>query len=66
MASILPGYEYDIFIIYRYYDNRSGWVTEFVSFNKIAKEDQFGRYIKLANGNVASRILPVKIHDLDQ
>ncbi|MCJ7446134.1 MAG: hypothetical protein MUO72_00400 [Bacteroidales bacterium] len=31
----------------------------------MAKEDQFGRDIKLVGGNVASRILPVKIHDLD-
>jgi hypothetical protein len=30
MASIIPGYEYDIFISYRHNDNRSGWVTEFV------------------------------------
>ena len=40
MASILPGFEYDIFISYRHNDNlpcarlrqasRSGWVTEFV------------------------------------
>jgi hypothetical protein len=132
MASLLPGYEYDIFISYRHNDNRSGWVTEFVSaleeelaatlkepvsvyfdtnphygllethnvdkslegklkclifipiisqtycdpqsfawqhefcaFNKLAKEDQFGRDIRLSGGNVASRILPVKIHDLD-
>jgi eukaryotic-like serine/threonine-protein kinase len=132
MASIIPGYEYDIFISYRHNDNRSGWVTEFVSalqeelastlketvsvyfdtnphdgllethnvdkslegklkclifipvisqtycdpksfawqyefcaFDKLAKEDQFGRDIRLAGGNVASRILPVKIHDLD-
>ena len=132
MASIIPGYEYDIFISYRHNDNRSGWVTEFVAalqeelaatlkepvsvyfdtnphdgllethnvdkslegklkclifipvisqtycdsncfawqneflvFNKMAKEDQFGRDIRLANGNVASRILPVKIHNLD-
>ncbi len=132
MSSILPGFEYDIFISYRHNDNRSGWVTEFVnalqeelastikeplniyfdknphdgllethnvdkslegklkclifipiisqtycdtkSFawqhefvesNKLAKEDQFGRDIKLSNGNVASRILPIKIHDLD-
>jgi TolB-like protein len=132
MASIIPGYQYDIFISYRHNDNRSGWVTEFVAalqeelaatlkepvsvyfdtnphdgllethnvdkslegklkclifipiisqtycdsksfawqyeftaFNKMAKEDQFGRDIKLGSGNVASRILPVKIHDLD-
>jgi tetratricopeptide (TPR) repeat protein len=133
MASIVPGYEYDIFISYRHNDNRSGWVTEFVealqeelaatlkdpvsvyfdtnphdgllethnvdkslegklkclifipiisqtycdsksfawqyeftAFNKIAKEDRFGRDIRLGSGNVASRILPVKIHDLDE
>ena len=132
MPSILPGYEYDIFISYRHNDNRSGWVSEFVkalqeelaatikdpvsvyfdtnphdgllethsvdkslegklkclifipivsqtysdpksfawqhefiAFNKMSKEDAFGRDIKLSNGNVASRILPIKIHDLD-
>src|SRR5450756_873539 len=133
MASIIPGYEYDIFISYRQKDNKhDGWVTEFVNnlkgelestfkeeisvyfdinphdgllethdvnaslkeklkclifipiisqtycdsksfawqhelvaFNKMAKEDQFGRDIKLSSGNVASRILPVKIHELD-
>ena len=130
--SIIPDFEYDIFISYRHNDNRSGWVTEFVkalqeelaatikepvsvyfdtnphdgllethnvdkslegklkclifipilsqtycdpksfawqhefvAFNKLAKEDQFGSDIKLGNGNVASRILPIKIHDLD-
>ena len=132
MPSIVPNFEYDIFISYRHNDNRSGWVTEFVNalqeelastikepltiyfdknphdgllethnvdkslegklkclifipiisqtycdtksfawqhefvaFNKLAKEDELGRDIKLVNGNVASRILPVKIHDLD-
>lgn len=132
MASLIPHYEYDIFISYRHNDNRSGWVTEFVNaleeelaatikeplsiyfdknphdgllethnvdkslegklkclifipiisqtycdpksfawqhefvaFNKLALEDELGRDIKLSSGNVASRILPVKIHDLD-
>jgi hypothetical protein len=41
------------------------WQNEFVVFNKLARQDKFGREIKLASGNVASRILPVKIHDLD-
>ena len=41
------------------------WQHEFCAFNKSAKEDQFGRDIKLANGNVASRILPIKINDID-
>jgi TolB-like protein len=134
MASILPGFEYDIFISYRQKDNKyDGWVTEFVqnlkreleatfkedisiyfdsnpddgllethnvdkslesklksliflpilsqtycdtrsfawqhefvAFNKLAQEDQFGRDIRLAHGNVASRILPVRIRELDE
>ena len=28
--SLLPGYEYDIFISYRHNDNLDGWVTDFV------------------------------------
>jgi hypothetical protein len=133
MASIIPGFEYDIFISYRHNDNLDGWVTDFVQnlekelrstikepvsiyfdtnphdgllethnvdkslesklkcliflpvisqtycdlksfawqnefcpYNKYAREDPFGLDIKLSNGNVASRILPVKIHDLDK
>ncbi len=133
MASLIPGYEYDIFISYRQKDNKyDGWVTEFVdnlkreleatfkeeisvyfdidpqdgllethdvdkslegklkslifipiisqtycdpksfawqyefcAFNKLAGEDQFGRDLKLRSGNVSSRILPIKINDLD-
>ena len=49
-----------------YCDPKSfAWGHEFCSFNKLAKEDQFGRDIKLSSGNVSSRILPIKIHDLD-
>jgi adenylate cyclase len=132
MASIVPGFGCDIFISYRHNDNRTDWVTDFVSalqielaatikepisiyfdrnphdgllethsvdkslegklkclifipvisqtycdprsfawqhefcaFNKLAREDQFGREVKLGNGNVSSRILPIRIHDLD-
>jgi TolB-like protein len=132
MASLHPGFEYDIFISYRQNDNRSGWVTEFVkqlneelastikqpvsvyfdsnphdgllethdvnkslerklkclifipilsqtycdpksfawehefrAFTAAAKEDAIGRNVRLNNGNVASRILPIKIHALD-
>jgi hypothetical protein len=133
MASLLPGYEYDIFISYRQKDNKhNGWGIEFVNnlkgelettfkeeisvyfdinphdgllethdisaslkeklrclvfipiisrtysdpksfawesefcvFNKLAKDDNFDRDVKLNNGNVASRILPIKIHDSD-
>ena len=49
-----------------YCDPKSfAWQNEFRAFNKLTKEDQFGRDVKLGNGNVASRILPVRIHDLD-
>jgi hypothetical protein len=133
MASLIPGYEYDIFISYRQKDNKyDGWVTEFTdnlkreleatfkeeigvyfdmnphdglletydvdeslkeklrclifipvishtycdpksfawehefkAFIEDASKDQFGLKIKLPNGNVANRVLPVRIHDLD-
>jgi adenylate cyclase len=133
MASIIPGYEYDIFISYRQKDNKyDGWVTEFtdhlkreldatfkedvsvyfdenphdglleihnvdkslelklksivfipiisqtycdpnsfawinefVAFNKMASNDAHGMDVKLASGNICSRIIPVKIHELD-
>ncbi|TAL62846.1 MAG: hypothetical protein EPN88_12835, partial [Bacteroidetes bacterium] len=133
MASIVPGYEYDIFISYRQKDNKGdrwvsefvetlktelestfkeeisvyfdinphdgllethdvgaslkeklkcavfipiisqtycdpkcfAWQHEFIAFNKMTHDDLFGRDIKLSNGNVASRILSIKINDLD-
>jgi hypothetical protein len=133
MASLIPGYEYDIFISYRQKDNKyDGWVTEFAdnlkreleatfkeeisvyfdmnphdgllethdvddslkeklrclifipvishtycdpksfawehefkAFIEEASKDQFGLKIKLSTGNVANRVLPVRIHDLD-
>ncbi|MCX6227056.1 MAG: hypothetical protein NTV01_20295, partial [Bacteroidia bacterium] len=133
MASIIPGFEYDIFISYRQKDNKyDGWVTEFVdnltrelgstfkedvsvyldinphdgllethdvgaslkdklkclifipiisrtycdpksfaweheykAFVEEASQDRFGLKVKLPGGNVASRVLPVRIHDLD-
>jgi len=133
MPSIVPGYEYDIFISYRHKDNKGerwvsdfvealrtelestfkeevsvyfdenpndgllesyhvnkslegklkclifipvisqtycdlksfAWLHEFCAFNKLASNDRFGIDIKLLNGNVASRILPVKINVID-
>jgi tetratricopeptide (TPR) repeat protein len=133
MASLIPGFEYDIFISYRQKDNKGDrWVSEFVealktelestfkeeisiyfdinphdgllethdvdaslkeklkclvfipiisrtycdpksfawehefkAFVEQASQDHFGLKIKLPNGNVASRVLPVRIHDLD-
>lgn len=50
-----------------YTDTKSfAWQHEFCAFNKLASKDSIGRDIRLGNGNVASRILPVKIHDLDK
>ncbi len=46
--------------------NSYAWQYEFLAFNKLAKEDNFGRDIRLRSGNVASRILPIRIHDLEQ
>lgn len=133
MPSILPGFEYDIFVSYRHNDNKyDGWVTEFVEklkqeldatlkdklsiffdknpreglqdthhvdqsintkiksllfipiisqtycdttsfawnkeflvFKEESQNDKIGRTIKLPNANSASRILPIKIHDID-
>jgi TolB-like protein/HD superfamily phosphodiesterase/Tfp pilus assembly protein PilF len=49
-----------------YCDPKSfAWQNEFCCFNKIASADHIGRDIKLRNGNVASRILPIVIHQLD-
>jgi len=41
------------------------WQYELLPFIKIAKGDELGMNITLANGNVTSRVLPIKIHDLD-
>jgi len=49
-----------------YCDPKSfAWEHEFKAFVEQASNDQFGLKVKLPNGNVASRVLPVQIHDLD-
>ena len=45
--------------------NSFAWLNEFVAFNKMASADHLGRDVKLAGGNICSRIIPVKIHELD-
>ena len=45
--------------------NLVAWQNEFCAFNRLALADGLGRDIKLRDGNVASRILPVAIHQLD-
>jgi tetratricopeptide (TPR) repeat protein/Tfp pilus assembly protein PilE len=49
-----------------YCDPKSfAWEHEFKAFVEQASNDQFGLKVKLPNGNVASRVLPVRIHHLD-
>ena len=49
-----------------YCDPKSfAWEHEFKAFVEQASHDQFGLKVKLPNGNVASRVLPVSIYDLD-
>lgn len=49
-----------------YCDPKSyAWNNEFLAFNTIASKDSFGLDVKLPNGNVASRVLPVRIHEID-
>ncbi|HEY5918644.1 MAG TPA: hypothetical protein VIU13_14615, partial [Chryseolinea sp.] len=45
--------------------NSFAWKNEFLVFKKLCSEDILGMKVKLQNGNVSSRILPVCIHDLD-
>lgn len=48
-----------------YCDPKSfAWEHEFKAFVEQASRDQFGLKVKLPNGNVALRVLPVQIHEL--
>ena len=49
-----------------YCDPKSfAWNNEFLAFKSFIHTDTFGPKVKLLNGNIASRILPVCIHELD-
>jgi hypothetical protein len=101
MASLIPGFECDVFISYRRKDNKHdgllethdvdetlkdklkclvfipiisrtycdpksfSWKHEFKSFVEQGSPDQFGLKVKLPNCNVANRVQPIWIHDLD-
>ncbi|MBN1618514.1 hypothetical protein JW887_04175 [Candidatus Dojkabacteria bacterium] len=41
------------------------WEHEFKAFVEQTLKDEFGLKVRLPNGNVASRVLPVQIHELD-
>ena len=45
--------------------NSYAWQNEFLAFIKMTENDRFGKDIRLRSGNVASRILPIRIHDLE-
>jgi tetratricopeptide (TPR) repeat protein len=49
-----------------YCDPKSfAWEHEFKAFVEQASQDQFRLKVKLPNGNVTNRVLPVRIHDLN-
>lgn len=53
-------------ISHTYCDSNSfAWEHEFKAFIEEASRDEYGLKIKLTNGNIANRVLPVRIHDLD-
>src|SRR5512139_3880373 len=45
--------------------NSYAWQYEFLAFLRMAGQDRFGKDVRLRGGNVASRILPIRIHDLE-
>ena len=46
--------------------NSYAWQYEFLPFLRMVENDPYGKDVKLRSGNVASRILPIRIHDLEQ
>ena len=49
-----------------YCDTRAfAWKHEFEAFVKMASQDKLGLKIKLPNGNITSRVLPIRIYNLD-
>ena len=46
--------------------NSAVWKNEFKVFLDEIKSDRIGSTVKLANGNEASRMIPVKIHEIDK
>jgi tetratricopeptide (TPR) repeat protein len=49
-----------------YCDTRSfAWAHEFTPFVEMASKDRFGLRIKLEGGNIACRVLPVRIHEIN-
>lgn len=47
-------------------ENSFAWKHEFLPFLKWAREDRWGLKVQLPAGNVVSRALPVRIHEINQ
>ncbi len=45
--------------------NSPVWKNEFRTFQQEIKNDSIGSNLKLPNGNIVSRVIPAKIHDID-
>jgi TolB-like protein len=45
--------------------NSFAWEHEFKAFIEKASKDQYGLKVRLHAGNVANRVMPIQIHDLD-
>ena len=65
MPSLIPGYEYDIFISYRQKDNKGDhWVTEFVNSLRTELESTFKEVISIYfDSNPTDGLL--ETHDVD-
>jgi tetratricopeptide (TPR) repeat protein len=46
--------------------NSFAWEHEFRAFIEMASIDQFGLKVKVPGGNVANRVLPIRIYDLEE
>ena len=46
--------------------NSFAWKNEFIAFINFTQSDAYGLDIRLLNGNVAKRVLPVRIHEIDK
>jgi len=66
MSSLVPGFEYDIFISYRHKDNKyDGWVSEFVANLKRELEATFKEEVSVYfDENPHDGLL--KTHDVDK
>src|SRR6185503_11702907 len=65
MPSLIPGFEYDIFISYRQKDNKGKWVTDFVTALKTELEATFKDDVSVYFDENAHDGL-LETHDVDE